>query len=60
MLKGLDNLSEDYTKLLFDENATKILYVTKLSYDQLEELFSCMISVYRSGKASAIFSSLIK
>lgn len=60
MLKGLDRLSEDYKELLFDENATKLLYITKLSQNELEEIFSCMIAVYRSGKASAIFSSLIK
>jgi hypothetical protein len=60
MLKGLDRLSEDCTKLLFNENATKLLHVTNLSYDELENLFSSMISVYRAGKASNIFSSLIK
>jgi hypothetical protein len=60
VLKGLDRLSEDCTMLLFDENATKFLNVTKLSQEELETMFSGMISVYRKGKASSIFSDLVK
>jgi NADP-dependent 3-hydroxy acid dehydrogenase YdfG len=60
ILKGLDRLSKDY-ELLFDENATGLLHITNLSQEQLEDMFyNDMISVYKSGKVSNIFSNLTK